>query len=201
MIKKWQRGLVFLCLGMVGASVSPPASASPATQKAALRAERAVKTVQPGPRTVAAKSPRPGGAANPANRARLVGAQGEASPIRLRLRPPVVVAVPPPPVREPVLIPVSIGEESAPVRPVKAVPSRAYAVDGSSFYQNGHLVRIQGLRNSAAGELGKQRLQQMLDSGSLSVAPVSDPMNSTLLAVVRVNGQDVVDLMNGTGAQ
>lgn len=77
-------------------------------------------------------------------------------------------------------------------RPAKAVPARAYARDGTSFYQNGQLIRIQGLDEAArTGEHAKQRLQQVLDRGQLAVLPVGQSAGGEMVAVVRVNGRDV----------
>ena len=199
MIRKWKRRLVFLCLGVVGASVSLPAGAAGAAHKAsAPRAERAVKAAKTSPAPAAEPARRTIRLAAQRSAARTVPGRGEDAPIRLHIRPPAVVAVPPPSAREPVVLPVSIGEDVVAARPAKVVPARVYAVDGSSFYQNGQLVRIQGLRTLGGGELDKQRLQQMLDAGAVSVAPVSEPTGPALLAVVRVNGQDVADLLNGS---
>ena len=77
-------------------------------------------------------------------------------------------------------------------RPTKLVPARAYARDGASFYRNGQLIRIQGLDEATlGGEHAKQRLQQLLDRGQVSVLPVGESTGGGMVAVVRINGRDV----------
>jgi len=98
-----------------------------------------------------------------------------------------------------VLLPVAIDEELSPARPAKIVPVRAYARDGASFYQNGQLIRIQGLTDvGTGGEHAKQRLQQLLDGGQVSVLPVDGHGGGEVLAVVRVNGRDVAEAMSAS---
>jgi hypothetical protein len=117
-----------------------------------------------------------------------------APPLNVKIRPAQMRVVPTPPAREPVLLPVAIEEEAAPPRTSKAVPLRAYARDGASFYQNGQLIRVQGLAD-AGGEHAKQRLQQLLDGGQISVLPVDGATGGEMLAVVRVNGRDLAEAM------
>jgi endonuclease YncB( thermonuclease family) len=141
-----------------------------------------------------------GAAAARGKRARVGGkAPGAraAAPIAIRIRPAQVAAVPPPVAREPVLLPVAMEEPSPPpARPAKAIPVRAYALDGSSFYQNGQLIRVQGLADpGVGGEHAKQRLQHLLDGGQLSVLPVDGGPGGEMLAVVRVNGRDVAEAL------
>jgi hypothetical protein len=69
-------------------------------------------------------------------------------------------------------------------------------MDGATFYQNGRKFRIQGLDVREPGmtsEHATQRLQQVLDAGSLSIEPVEVDGTGQTLAVVRVNGRNVAD--------
>lgn len=124
-------------------------------------------------------------------------ARAKAAPrLSVKIRPAAVAAVPPPAPKELVLLPVAMEEEAAPARATKSVPMRAYARDGASFYQNGQLIRIQGLTDApAGGEHAKQRLQQWLDAGQVSVLPVGEAGGDEVLAVVRVNGRDLAEAM------
>lgn len=122
-----------------------------------------------------------------------------APPVTVRIRPPSVAVVPPAPVREPVLLPVAIEDEAQAARPAKVALVRAYALDGGSFFQNGQLIRIQGLEGGGAGgEHARQRLQQALDAGQVTVLPVAGAAGGEMLAVVRVNGHDVAETMAGS---
>lgn len=136
-----------------------------------------------------------GKAAKPVDRAPV--ARGKAgTSTSVAVRPAKLAVAAPPPAREPVLLPVAIEEEAHAARPAKLVPLRAYALDGCSFYQNGQLIRIQGLPETVGtGEHAKQRLQQALDSGQVTVLPVSGAENSQMFAVVRVNGRDLAEAM------
>ena len=68
-------------------------------------------------------------------------------------------------------------------------PRRAYAIDGQSFYFEGQQFIIDGLQMlQAGGELAKQRLQQILDSGDLQIAPLGDAVDSVVRARVSING-------------
>ncbi len=85
--------------------------------------------------------------------------------------------------------------------PVKArsAPIRAYAVDGSTFFHNGRKIVVEGLGPEASAGLthehSAQRLQRLLDGGTVSIDPVSADENGALRARVRVDGRDVADLM------
>ncbi|WP_417068009.1 hypothetical protein [Niveibacterium terrae] len=85
---------------------------------------------------------------------------------------------------------------AAPSAPVKArtAPIRAYAVDGSTFFHNGRKYRVEGL-TPEAGEHATQRLQQILDSGPVTVEATSADENGATRAQVRVGGRNVVDLL------
>ena len=80
-------------------------------------------------------------------------------------------------------------------RPSRGV-SRAYAMDGATFYQNGRKFRVQGLDVNEPGmtsEHATQRLQRALDSGNLTVDAVESDGAGHTVAVVRVNGRNVAD--------
>lgn len=124
------------------------------------------------------------------------GEKPAAGPIHVTIRPPEVTPVPPAPAREPVLVPVALEPQGAAARPTKIAQVRAYARDGASFYQNGQLILIQGLDAAAlGGEHAKQRLQQLLDGGQVSVLPVGESAGGGMVAVVQVNGRDVAQAM------
>ncbi len=68
-------------------------------------------------------------------------------------------------------------------------PRRAYAIDGQSFYFEGQQFIVEGLQMlQAGGELAKQRLQQILDSGDLQIAPLGDAVDSVIRARVSIDG-------------
>lgn len=87
---------------------------------------------------------------------------------------------------------------AAPVfRPPKAPAQRHYAVDGSTFYADGVRVRAAGLealQNSTASSIGKQKLQQMLDSGRVSIEPLEMQGGDVTVARVKIDGQDLSEL-------
>lgn len=79
--------------------------------------------------------------------------------------------------------------------------ARAYAMDGATFYQNGRKIRVQGLDARDPGmtsEHATQRLQKALDAGSVTVEPVEVDSAGHTLAVVRVNGRNVVDAVRAS---
>lgn len=89
---------------------------------------------------------------------------------------------------------------AAPVfRPPKPPAQRHYAVDGSTFYADGVRVRAAGLdgldMNSASG-MAKQRLQQLLDSGRVSIEPLGSDGGDVTLARVRVDGRELSELIS-----
>jgi len=80
-------------------------------------------------------------------------------------------------------------ERAAPPPPVKA-----YAIDGKHFYYGGRKFIIEGLdAPRPSGELAKQRLQQILDSGELTMAPVGEPRRGVTRVHVSVDGRPVSD--------
>jgi hypothetical protein len=179
-VKRWKSGLVaLLALGLAWSLGAGPAQAGARAGEKPARApeKKPVKAAQPAERQAPATATR-----------------AKAAPLNVKIRSAAVAAVPPPPPREPVLLPVAMEEDLAPARPTKVVPMRAYARDGASFYQNGQLILVQGLAD-AGGEHAKQRLQQLLDGGQVSVLPVGGASGDGMLAVVRVNGRDVAEAM------
>ncbi len=82
-------------------------------------------------------------------------------------------------------------------RPPKAPAQRHYAVDGSTFYANGVRVRAAGLEAlsmSSASGIGKQQLQQMLDSGKVSIEPLGTDGGDVTIARVLIDGRDVSEM-------
>lgn len=81
------------------------------------------------------------------------------------------------------------------------VPKRAYAADGRTFYQDGKKVRIEGLPDDAddKSEMAKQRLQKALDAGEVTLEPKGTDAAGNMLAVVRVNGTNVTDVLKLDG--
>ncbi len=77
------------------------------------------------------------------------------------------------------------------------IPSRAYAADGQSFYLNGEKIRVRGAPSAGpeGSELAKQRLQKALDSGEVTLAEKAFDERGNAIAVVRVNGRDIADLL------
>lgn len=142
-----------------------------------------------------ARAAQPAASKPPAKRA--LAPSRVAAPLHVKIRPAKLAVAPPAPVREPVLLPVAIEEEAAPARAAKAPPVRAYARDGVSFYQDGQLIRIQGLVDDGGGEHAKQRLQQFLDGGQVAVLPVGGAADGEITAVVRVNGRDAGEALAG----
>lgn len=93
------------------------------------------------------------------------------------------------------------------VAPAKAqpdpLPRRAYAVEGDLFYLGGRKIRIDGLNEQTLGPMGSEpavaRLQQLLDSGDISVEPQGTDDTGTTVARVRVNGVDLAKILNSAG--
>ncbi|MDP2869353.1 hypothetical protein [Methyloversatilis sp.] len=82
-------------------------------------------------------------------------------------------------------------------RPPKAPAQRHYAVDGSTFYADGVRVRAAGLEaleTTTASSIGKQKLQQLLDSGRVSIEPLDMDDGEVTLARVRIDGKDLSEL-------
>lgn len=100
--------------------------------------------------------------------------------------PPVSEAAPALPPRRP---------DTAAAR--KPPPSRAYAVEGDVFYLEGRRIRVDGV-DARLGTPGSDhavaRLQQLLDSGELSVETLGEEEGTTR-ARVRVDGVDAAMLL------
>lgn len=189
----WRKGLMAVVgVGIViGLTLGPAQAASKGAEKTAKGATKAPSQGQAKARVAQSRNVRGTGKVASAR-----GAGKAMPPVSMRIRPAQMAAVPPPPPREPVLLPVAIDEDPAGPRPGKVVPIRAYARDGSSFYQNGQVIRVQGLKEGGAGgEHAKQRLQQLLDAGQVTVLPVGDAAGAEMVAEVRVNGRDVAQTL------
>lgn len=84
-------------------------------------------------------------------------------------------------------------------RPPKAPAQRHYAVDGTTFYADGVRVRAAGidsLEMAGASGIAKQRLQQLLDSGRVSIEPLGNEGGDTV-ARVKIDGRDLSELVSG----
>jgi hypothetical protein len=82
-------------------------------------------------------------------------------------------------------------------RPAKPPAQRHYAVDGSTFYADGVRVRAAGLEAlemSSTSGIGKQKLQQLLDSGRVSIEPIGTEGGDVTVARVRIDGRDLSEL-------
>ena len=88
--------------------------------------------------------------------------------------------------------------DNAPVK-ARSAPIRAYAVDGTTFFHNGRKFRIEGLDPDTGAELthasAAQRLQQILDSGTVTTEALGPDDSGAMRAIVRVDGRDVAELM------
>ena len=80
--------------------------------------------------------------------------------------------------------------------PRRPIVQRMYAAEGDMFYFNGRKYRIEGVPGPLARqEVTKQRLQQMLDSGDVSIEPRGLDDGGLTMAVIRVAGKDVADAL------
>lgn len=78
----------------------------------------------------------------------------------------------------------------------KPLPQRMYAADGDTFYFNGRKYRVEGVPGPLAKqEMTKQRLQQLLDSGDVSIEPRAIDDGGMTSAVIRVAGRDVAEAL------
>ena len=78
----------------------------------------------------------------------------------------------------------------------KSLPQRMYAADGDTFYFNGRKYRVEGVPGPLAKqEMTKQRLQQLLDSGDVSIEPRAIDDGGMTSAVIRVAGRDVAEAL------
>ncbi|MBL8473525.1 MAG: hypothetical protein KF778_08400 [Rhodocyclaceae bacterium] len=92
-------------------------------------------------------------------------------------------------------------DAATPVRPLKPLAERMYAVDGRSFFANGQRVQVMGMDGPEFGHpasgVAKQKLQQMLDTGEVSIEPQGTDSAGNLLARVRIGGRDLLDMLRG----
>ncbi len=80
--------------------------------------------------------------------------------------------------------------------PRKPLLQRMYAAEGDLFYFNGRKYRVEGVPAPLAKqEITKQRLQQLLDSGEVSIEPRTLDDNGLTTAVIRVAGRDVAEAL------
>lgn len=78
-------------------------------------------------------------------------------------------------------------ERAAPLPPV-----RAYAISGDTFYYDGQKIQVEGLRPARPdSELAKQRLQQRLDAGPITLTPVGPKVAGLVRARVQVGGESI----------
>jgi len=69
-------------------------------------------------------------------------------------------------------------------------PVRAYAIDGRSFFYGGQQYILDTpVVVDDRGDLARQRLQEILDGGELSVHPLGDKLDGSERAQVRINGE------------
>jgi len=80
-----------------------------------------------------------------------------------------------------------------------ATAGRAYAIDGASFYFEGFRVQVVGLSEPGGmrSAHARQRLQQVLDTGEVTLDGRTDPATGLLRADVWVDGRTVVDWLDG----
>ena len=77
------------------------------------------------------------------------------------------------------------------------------AIDGDTFYSEGIRYRVRGIDTPEMGnpraERAHQRLQQLLNSGVVSVQTVAIDKYGRTVAVVKVNGRDVAEILQSEG--
>lgn len=216
-----QLAVAFAVLGLglaapevLAAKQAPKANkAAPAAKSAP--AKKSVSAAQPGrkPSTTHARAARAGVKTPPQAKSR---SGGRAAPRAHAAAPPRAQPQPP---RRPEAVSgdsetgsgalASPSDESGSPAPAtrrpKPIGSRAYAIDGETFFHHGRKIRVQGIdrpdQGQANNEVEKQRLQTLLDSGEVSIHPVTTDEAGSTLAVVRVNGRDVADRLRGEMAE
>lgn len=87
----------------------------------------------------------------------------------------------------------SAPSDKVPEVKARSAPEHAYAVDGRTFFYLGRKYRIAGLKGADGSDMAKQRLQQTLENGNLSIDPVNSDEAGVVTATVRINGQDIAD--------
>ena len=77
------------------------------------------------------------------------------------------------------------------------------AVDGDTIRVGGERIRLRGIdtpeMNEPAGPAAKQRLDELLRSGSIRIVPQGRDVYHRLVADVFVNGQNVADILRSEG--
>ena len=77
------------------------------------------------------------------------------------------------------------------------------AVDGDTIRVGGERIRLRGIdtpeMNEPEGPAAKQRLEDLLRSGSLRIVPRGRDVYHRLVADVFVNGQNVADILRSEG--
>ena len=77
------------------------------------------------------------------------------------------------------------------------------AVDGDTIRVGSERIRLRSIdtpeMNEPAGPAAKQRLEELLRSGSLRIVPQGRDVYHRLIADVFVNGQNVADILRSEG--
>lgn len=81
--------------------------------------------------------------------------------------------------------------------------SSARVIDGDTFHANGTRFRVRGIDTPELGqpraEASKQRLNQLLNSGTVTVTPRAVDKFGRTVADVHVDGRNVADTMRAEG--
>lgn len=133
------------------------------------------------------------------------------APIRY-VAPPVVYAAAPayaaayayaPPVAPPAAYPPSAYPQGVPPGSWYAIQGPFMAIDGSSFIAGGVTYVLSGLRSwdvaTPQGAAARARLQQLLQSGQVSVWRIANDGYGRAIARVIVNGAEIAQLMRSEG--
>lgn len=77
------------------------------------------------------------------------------------------------------------------------------AIDGDTIRVGGERIRLRGIdtpeMNEPVGPAAKQRLDELLRSGSIRIVPQGRDVYHRLVADVFVNGQNVADILRSEG--
>lgn len=75
--------------------------------------------------------------------------------------------------------------------------------DGDTFYANGRRIRVRGIDTPELGQprsfAARERLQQLLSSGTVTLQPRAVDKYGRTVATVMVNGQDVAAVLRAEG--
>src|SRR6266850_6344611 len=75
--------------------------------------------------------------------------------------------------------------------------------DGDTFYAEGKRIRVRGIDTPELGQprsfAARDRLNQLLHSGSVTVEPRAIDKYGRTVAIVKVNGQDVAGILKAEG--